>query len=201
MGHFFIYDDSSQFVGVNHGGEVIIARRDLFDPAIDLIRNSITKGDADQTGANLLNDIFNNMSYPSGYISALEAIKDHKKAYQREKASYEQFKNEFLRQYAHFHTSDMEDRKINLKSILSLIKIFLTNTSSMTCEALNAETTIRIAKKPSKVLSFFSENKTGDTIYAFSTKSVTDIECAPGKIKFFKGNSNFFTLTKDRCYF
>ncbi|CAN1557966.1 hypothetical protein MCEMAEM4_02517 [Burkholderiaceae bacterium] len=201
MGHFFVYQYTQAFAGVNHGGEFIVVRRDLFDPAMESIRNIVSSRNSGKNAVDLLHNIANKMLYPQGYISSFEAIKDHKEAHEFEKATHTIFQKEFFEKYANFSTKDIAELKLNEELICSVIRIFLTNTSHLTFELIGGGSIVRIAKKPSAISSFFSTAKTGETIYAFPVKDVTNIECSPEQIKFFKRTDNFMTLTRQRCYF
>jgi hypothetical protein len=201
MGHFFVYHYTQVFAGVNHGGEFIVVRRDLFDPAMESIRDSVSNRDKGKSDLDQALAIANRMMYPQGYISSFESIKDYKEAHEFQKATHSIFQNEFFEKYAHFSTKDIPGLKLNEELICAVIGIFLTNTSHLTFELISSGSIIRIAKKPSAISSFFSTAKTGDTIYAFPVKEVTNIECSPEQIKFFKRSDNFMTLTRQRCYF
>ncbi len=201
MGHFFVYYFKQPIAGVNHGGEFIVVRRDLFDPTMESIRNSLSNRDKGKSDLNQAIGIANRMIYPQGYISSFESIKDHKEAHEFQKAAHAIFQNEFFEKYANFSTKDIAELKLNEDLICAVIGIFLTNTSHLTFEIIGDGSIIRIAKKPSAISSLFSTAKTGETIYAFPVKNVTHIECSPKQIKFFKRNDNFMTLTRQRCYF
>ncbi len=130
-----------------------------------------------------------------------EALKNHREAYLFQKATHSIFINKFSAKYATFSTTELTDFKLNAENIISIISIFLTSGANMVCELIAQETTIRLAKKPSLLSSYFTLDKSGATIYAFPVRDVKKIELSPDKLSFFNKTEAFMTLTRDRCYF
>lgn len=201
MGHHFIYESSRTFAGVSHENKFIVVRRDFFDTDMELIRNLITKEKGISAGLDSALFAANLMLYPSGYITTNEALKNHKEAYLFEKAVHSIFINKFPAKYATFNTNELTSFKLNAENIISIISIFLTSGANIVCELIAQETTIRLAKKPSLVSSYFTSDKSGATIYAFPVRDAKRIELSPDKLSFFNKTEVFMTLTRDHCYF
>lgn len=200
MGHYFISVGGSPFSGVQLDGEFVVVRRDLFLPAIQALYDSICKADGDDN-LKWMTSVASRLLYPSAYLSSADAILHHREQYLLERAVHQLFLPNFREDFANFNTGDLDEVLISEELITGLLEIFLTNSRELIHEALPGSSVIRIARRPSKLLSLFSTSKGGDTIYSFDARSVDEISCSPKQIQFFSGGHNFMTLRRDRCYY
>ena len=91
-------------------------------------------------------------------------------------------------------------RKPSQEIIDSILKIFFSIGGKLTHEFISDGETLRIAEKPSGVNTFFTGKKIGGTLGSCNVKKITNIEVTERQIMFFAGNSNFMTVTRERCY-
>ena len=204
MGHYFVYNRSSEIMGVNHGGTLLVARRDKVDPALQLIKESIRRTGPHVDGIQKAVQISAEIMYPFGYISSFEGATKYKEVYELEKRSYAIFENQFYESFINFCASDVKE-KIDSDFIEALLAIFLHDSSKLTFEFQLSGKVLRIAEKPTVTSRFFSNTKTGDTLNSCIVSEISEIEISQKQVRFFTGNyenesNNFMTLTRDRCY-
>lgn len=208
MGHFFVYNGSTEVMGVNHGGSLLVVRRDKTEPAVQLIRKAIQRAGPRIEGIQEALQPFRELMYPSEYISALEGATKYKEFYEIEKRTYAVFKDEFYESYVNFRASEVKKR-IDADLVEAILAIFLHDSDKLTYEFQLSGKVLRIAEKPSVVSRLFSNTKSGDTLHSCLVHEISEIEVSQDKVRFFNGhydgddeyeNSNFMTLTRDRCY-
>jgi len=204
MGHYFVFNRSSEIMGINHGGTLLVARRDKVDPAIQLIKESIRKTSPQVEGIQKAVQISAEIMYPFGYISSFEGATKYKDVYELEKRTYAIFENQFYESFINFCVTDI---KVNIDSefIEALLVIFLHDSSKLTFELQLSGKVLRIAEKPSATSRLFTSNKTGDTLHSCLVSEISEIEISQKQVRFFTGDyenesNNFMTLTRDRCY-
>ena len=204
MGHYFVFNRSSEIMGINHGGTLLVARRDKVDPAIQLIKESIRKTSPQVEGIQKAVQISAEIMYPFGYISSFEGATKYKDVYELEKRTYAIFENQFYESFINFCVTDIKV-KINSEFIEALLAIFLHDSSKLTFELQLSGKVLRIAEKPSATSRLFTSNKTGDTLHICLVSEISEIEISQKQVRFFTGDyenesNNFMTLTRDRCY-
>jgi hypothetical protein len=204
MGHYFVFNRSSEIMGINHGGTLLVARRDKVDPAIQLIKESIRKTSPQVEGIQKAVQISAEIMYPFGYISSFEGATKYKDVYELEKRTYAIFENQFYESFINFCVTDIKV-KIDSEFIEALLVIFLHDSSKLTFELQLSGKVLRIAEKPSATSRLFTSNKTGDTLHSCLVSEISEIEISQKQVRFFTGDyenesNNFMTLTRDRCY-
>jgi hypothetical protein len=191
-------------MGINHGGTLLVARRDKVDPAIQLIKESIRKTSPQVEGIQKAVQISAEIMYPFGYISSFEGATKYKDVYELEKRTYAIFENQFYESFINFCVTDIKV-KIDSEFIEALLVIFLHDSSKLTFELQLSGKVLRIAEKPSATSRLFTSNKTGDTLHSCLVSEISEIEISQKQVRFFTGDyenesNNFMTLTRDRCY-
>ncbi len=191
MGHYFVYANSEKVMGINNGGVMLVVRRDMFDPVYDDLSKSIST----LSGFPTIKMLF----YPSNYLTQIEAIKKYSSEFAYEKNIYNQLRPNLLSAHCNFRLSSFM-RKPSPEIIDSILKIFFSIGSKLTHEFISDGETLRIAEKPSGVNTFFTGKKIGGTLGSCNLKKITNIEVTERQIMFFAGDSNFMTVTRERCY-
>jgi hypothetical protein len=191
MGHYFVYANSQKVMGVNNGGVMLVARRDLIDPVYDDLSKSIST----LSGFPTIKMLF----YPSNYLNQIEAIKKYNSEFSHEKNIYNQLRPKLLSGYCNFNSTSLI-KKPNREFIDSILEIFFSIGSKLTHEFIADGETLRIAEKPSGINTFFTGKKIGDTLGSCNVKKITNIEITEKQIMFYAGENNFMTVTRERCY-
>lgn len=191
MGHYFVYANSQKVMGVNNGGVMLVARRDLIDPVYDDLSKSISV----LSGFPTIKMLF----YPSNYLSQIEAIKKYNSEFSHEKNIYSQLRPKLLSEYFNFNSSSLI-KKPNREFIDSILEIFFSIGSKLTHEFIADGETLRIAEKPSGINTFFTGKTIGETLGSCNVKKITNIEITEKQIMFYSGENNFMTVSRERCY-
>lgn len=191
MGHFFMHTDSDKVMGVNNGGVMLVIRRDLFDHPYG---QAMERGKA-SCGISGMDFIF----YPSGYISQLDAVRQHKKLFDCEKRVYEAMRPNLYAKYATFRAKELSSR-VTPDLIDAILTIFFRIGSKLTHEFFSDREILNIAEKPSGMNTFFTGKTIGKTLGSCSVKKISDLECSENEVRFFAGDHNFMTVTRERCY-
>lgn len=182
MGHFFIYDGSDHFAGVNFKGNFLVVRRDLFDQIKDEAMGLASKTETSK-GTELMSNIAKRMQYPSSYISETQANNKYNYAYKFEKKTYDLFSNLITKEVLNFNSKNIPEFKINFNDLSSLIRIFLTNNVTFDFEIIPNTTIIKIFKKQNVFSKLFLYKDNGSSTIAFDTKNVKSFDCSPEQIK------------------
>jgi hypothetical protein len=199
VGHYFVYTDSKFVLGVNNGGPVLVARRDKVDPILEEINgeiNSMRKSGDPLAQAKRTAYRF---TYPNHYVSAFEAKKNNSEGLEIEKEIHGAFVKRFYNSHVCFRATELCG-KLTTELIDSVFKIFLSGESRLGHELLSNETTLRIFEKSPSIVKFFTGRSGGDTAGSCLLKTITDIEITEKQLYLYNRQSNFMTITRERCY-
>jgi hypothetical protein len=196
MGHFFIYDGSVHFTGVNFKGNFLVARRDLFDQIKDDAMGLASKTEASK-GTELMSNLAKRMQYPNSYISEAQAKNKYNYAYNFEKKTYDFFSNLITKEVLNFNSKDIPEFKINFNDLSSVIGIFLTNNEKFDFEIIPNTTIIKIFKKQGVFSKLFLHKDNESSTIAFDTKNVKNFDCSPEEIKIHTKDNLTYTLRRN----
>lgn len=196
MGHFFIYDGSNHFAGVNFKGNFLVARRDLFDPIKDNAMGLASKTETSK-GTELMSNLTKRMQYPNSYISEAHAKNKYNYAYNFEKKTYDFFSNLITKEVLNFNSKNIPEFKINFNDLSSVVCIFFANNEIYDFEILPNTTIIKIFKKQSVFSKLFLHKDNGSSTIAFDTKTVKNFDCSPEEIKIHTKDNLSYTLRRN----